>query len=184
MGYKPFKMRGSPMKRNFGIGESEAPDAPSPINKTMGETLSRALAAGMATLPGGHDAYQTKTEEYERDAQGNLVLNKDGKPILLSKPTEYKPFNAKDAISNISDKIKGFFNTDTENVTNGENENNNSSSNNNNKSNGSYENATKTEMYNLRKPFKDDGTWDPDNNAEHASIQNKINELHGSDKRY
>ncbi len=107
MGYKPFKMRGSPMKRNFGIGESEAPDTPSPNNKLLGEGLSRALAAGMATLPGGHDAYQTKTEEYERDKDGNLVLNKDGKPILVNKPTQYKPFDVKSTISNIKD----FFST-------------------------------------------------------------------------
>ena len=48
----------------------------------------------------------------------------------------------------------------------------------------SYEGATKNEMYDLRRPFKDDGTWDPNNNPEHAAIQNKINELHGSSKRY
>ena len=40
------------------------------------------------------------------------------------------------------------------------------------------------EMYDLRRPFKDDGSWDPVNNPEHAGIQNKINELHGADKRY
>tara|TARA_Y100001973_G_scaffold44567_1_gene66365 strand:+ start:1265 stop:1624 length:360 start_codon:yes stop_codon:yes gene_type:complete len=108
MGYKPFKMRGSPMKRNFGIGESEAPDTPSPNNKLLGEGLSRALAAGMATLPGGHDAYQTKTEEYERDADGNLILDDKGKPILTSKQREYKPFDIKSTISNIKD----FFSTE------------------------------------------------------------------------
>ena len=47
-----------------------------------------------------------------------------------------------------------------------------------------YSEATKNEMYDLRRPFKDDGSWDPDNNPEHADIQNKINELHGSDVRY
>jgi len=31
---KPFKMKGSPFQRNFGIGRTESPDAPSPINDT------------------------------------------------------------------------------------------------------------------------------------------------------
>ncbi len=48
----------------------------------------------------------------------------------------------------------------------------------------SYEGTTKNEMYDLRRPFKEDGTWDPDSKPEHAAIQNRINELHGSDKRY
>ena len=47
-----------------------------------------------------------------------------------------------------------------------------------------YSSATKNEMYDLRRPFKDDGSWDPDNNPEHAGIQNQINKLHGSSKTY
>ena len=47
-----------------------------------------------------------------------------------------------------------------------------------------YSEAYKNEMYDLRRPFKDDGSWDPKGNPEHADIQNKINELHGSDVRY
>ena len=47
-----------------------------------------------------------------------------------------------------------------------------------------YTDATKSEMYDLRRPFREDGTWDPDNNPEHAKIQNKINELHDAPKRY
>ena len=31
--YVPFKMKGNPMKRNFGIGETEAPDKTSPVSK-------------------------------------------------------------------------------------------------------------------------------------------------------
>jgi len=47
-----------------------------------------------------------------------------------------------------------------------------------------YSGSSKNEMYDLRRPFKDDGTWNPNNNPEHANIQNRINELHGVDKRY
>jgi hypothetical protein len=31
--YVPFKMKGNPMKRNFGIGETESPDKTSPVSK-------------------------------------------------------------------------------------------------------------------------------------------------------
>ena len=47
-----------------------------------------------------------------------------------------------------------------------------------------YSNATKNEMTDIRREFKDDGSWDPRNNPEHADIQNKINELYGSSTRY
>jgi len=47
-----------------------------------------------------------------------------------------------------------------------------------------YSEATKNEMTDIRREFKDDGSWDPRNNPEHADIQNKINELYGSSKRY
>ena len=69
MSYKPFKMKGSPMQRNFGIGESEAPDATSPNNfKIDSAKIQKALAAGMATLPGGFDAYgQSKEKEEEEE---------------------------------------------------------------------------------------------------------------------
>ena len=81
MAYKPFKMKGSPMKRNFGIGDSESPDAETPLNINLGTALSgmgakiasnvksaggwgqvglKALSAGMGTLKGGYDAYNPK----------------------------------------------------------------------------------------------------------------------------
>ena len=47
-----------------------------------------------------------------------------------------------------------------------------------------YSGASKNEMTNIRRKFKDDGSWDPNKNLEHARIQNKINELYGSSKRY
>ena len=47
-----------------------------------------------------------------------------------------------------------------------------------------YSEATKNEMTDIRREFKDDGSWDPRNNPEHADIQNKINELYGSSTRY
>jgi len=47
-----------------------------------------------------------------------------------------------------------------------------------------YSGASKNEMTNIRRQFKDDGSWDPKGNPEHAQIQNKINELYGSSTRY
>ena len=80
MGYKPFKMKGSPMQRNFGIGESEAPDATSPNNKIDSEKIRKALAAGMATLPGGFDAYgQSKEKEKEEEEEETFVPKKGEK---------------------------------------------------------------------------------------------------------
>ena len=48
-----------------------------------------------------------------------------------------------------------------------------------------YSGASKNEMTNMRREIKDSGEdFDPKNNPEHAEIQNKINELYGSSKRY
>tara|TARA_R100000995_G_C3448754_1_gene107013 strand:+ start:32 stop:649 length:618 start_codon:yes stop_codon:yes gene_type:complete len=42
----------------------------------------------------------------------------------------------------------------------------------------------KNEMTDLRSSIQDMGTWNPKTNPEHAKIQNKINELYGSNVRY
>jgi len=87
---KPYKMRGMPFKRNFGIGDSESPDSTSPASKidfakiAKNIDLKKALAAGMDTLPGGHNAYNSKSKEYERDADGKIIMGADGKPITKS----------------------------------------------------------------------------------------------------
>lgn len=65
---KPFKMKGNPFKRNFNIGETEAPDAETPLNSiNWGEVVGKSLAAGMSTLPGGFDAYNQKAGESDDD---------------------------------------------------------------------------------------------------------------------
>lgn len=79
MGYKPFKMKGSPMQRNFGIGEGEAPDATSPNNKIDSEKIRKALAAGMATLPGGFDAYGQSKEKEKEEEEETFVPKKSKK---------------------------------------------------------------------------------------------------------
>tara|TARA_R100001530_G_C4297975_1_gene149734 strand:- start:655 stop:1002 length:348 start_codon:yes stop_codon:yes gene_type:complete len=104
---KPFKMKGSPFQRNFGIGNSEAPDAPSPLNAGW---LGKALSAGMATLPGGYDANKQKEEagvEYERGEDGKLILDKDGKPI--QKELEESKTEEKSKGASIIEKIIGRF---------------------------------------------------------------------------
>ena len=84
MAYKPFKMKGSPMQRNFNIGKTEAPDDTSPYSAIdlstalsgigskigtnvkaaggWGNVAGKALSAGMGTLKGGYDAYNPKPE--------------------------------------------------------------------------------------------------------------------------
>jgi len=120
MSYKPFKMKGSPMKRNFGVGRTESPEAESPFNidlktgianatsklkdfwstnKTAwrdnvrklggategmtedqlkksgqlgwGKVAMKSLAAGMRTLKGGYDAFQTDKKD---DGDDNMTL--------------------------------------------------------------------------------------------------------------
>jgi hypothetical protein len=114
--YTPYKMKGSPMKRNFGIGRTESPEAETPLNLDLktgianattklknfwttnkeawrdnvrklggategmdadqlkkagqlgwGKVATKALAAGMRTLKGGYDAFQTKKGTDEDD---------------------------------------------------------------------------------------------------------------------
>ena len=48
-----------------------------------------------------------------------------------------------------------------------------------------YSGASKNDMTSKRREIKDSGEdFDPENNPEHAEIQNKINELYGSSTRY
>lgn len=130
MAYTPFKMRGSPFKRNFGVGDSEAPDKTSPLNDIPREEITyyhdhpeggeetpvkskfgEALSAGMATLPGGYDAHKQREEaklanvEYEKDEDGKLILGEDGKPIPIEDKTEEKTKGA----SIVENLVKGLF---------------------------------------------------------------------------
>ena len=109
----PYKMKGSPFQRNFGIGKTESPDAVSTSpGKNLLEGLKNidlkaALGAGMATLPGGFDA--TKKEGvtgYERDNEGQLKLDKDGNPIPIKETSQTKPYTA----GQLFGDIKGFLN--------------------------------------------------------------------------
>jgi len=48
-----------------------------------------------------------------------------------------------------------------------------------------YSGSSKNEMTDMRRDIKDSGEdFDPENNPEHAEIQNKINELYGDSKRH
>jgi len=95
--YKPFKMKGSPMKRNFGIGETENPDKNTPNlfldkigaalqNTNWGDVAKKSLAAGMRTLKGGYDAFQpttTKDEEEELSTEDLFDKFQDIDPTEL-----------------------------------------------------------------------------------------------------
>lgn len=122
---KPFKMKGSPMQRNFGIGKPESTESPSPYNKNSSPNkglqdidLKRALAAGMDTLPGGHNAYNsTKDTEYERDENGKLIMV-DGKPI--PKPSdndEHKVYSIKNLFDDVTNVVSKKNKENTEENT-------------------------------------------------------------------
>ena len=106
---KPFKMKGSPFQRNFGIGRAESPDAITPAKGLM-EGLGKidlkgAAQAALSQLPGGKIASSEETTGYEKDKEGNLKLDKDGNPIPIKTETksESKPYTIKDMFSNVKD---------------------------------------------------------------------------------
>jgi len=100
--YTPFEMRGEPFKRNFGIGETEALDTEGPLNFNLGNALanvgskinmnvqaaggwgkvaSKALSAGLRTLPGGYDATQSTNKKDDDEELSTDDLLKDFKDI-------------------------------------------------------------------------------------------------------
>lgn len=84
MNYKPYKMKGSPFQRNFGIGDNESPDKESPLNNKIdwGGMAKASLAAGLSTLPGGFDPAKTK-DEAETEDEGTKAV--DAIKLLLKK---------------------------------------------------------------------------------------------------
>ena len=90
MSYKPFKMKGRPFKRNFGIGETESPDTNTPNlfldkigaalqNTNWGDVAKKSLAAGMRTLKGGYEAFQpTTTKDKEEELSTDDLFDKFG----------------------------------------------------------------------------------------------------------
>tara|TARA_R110002096_G_scaffold410888_1_gene610753 strand:- start:702 stop:1100 length:399 start_codon:yes stop_codon:yes gene_type:complete len=110
----PFKMKGSPFQRNFNIGKTEAPNTESPYNKNSTPTkgladidLGRALGAGMATLPGGHDAYNPSgKKEYERDENGKLIKDADGN-YIEKEQEENTAYTPKDLFGSIKNFLGG-----------------------------------------------------------------------------
>ena len=64
--------------------------------------LGRASGAGMATLPGGHDAYNPGgKKEYERDENGKLIRDADGNPIEKEQE-EKKSYTSEDLFGDIT----------------------------------------------------------------------------------
>ena len=109
MSGKPFKMKGSPFQRNFGIGRTESPDATTPAKGLM-EGLGKidlkgAAQAALSQLPGGKIASSEETTGYEKDGKGNLKLDDKGNPIPIKTETksESKPYTIKDMFSNVKD---------------------------------------------------------------------------------
>ena len=124
---KPFKMKGSPFQRNFGIGRTEAPDTESPYNKNatpakglmegLGKIdLKGAAQAALSQLPGGKIASSEETIGYEKNEDGSLKLDKDGNPIPIKteSASESKPYTVSDLITSVKSK---FGNIDEDNET-------------------------------------------------------------------
>ena len=109
---KPFKMKGSPFQRNFGIGRTESPDAITPAKGLMeglgNLDLRGAAQVALSQLPGGEIEGSEETTGYERKKDGSLKLDKDGNPIPIKteSKSENKPYTVKDMLSQLSGKKK------------------------------------------------------------------------------
>ncbi len=105
-------MKGSPFKRNFGIGESESPDSTTPANFLGGKVMGKMFSAAMSQLPGGFDYHAEKEKEekggteFERDGSGNLILDENNKPIPVPDPADEETEGGKI----IKGLLKGLFN--------------------------------------------------------------------------
>ena len=109
MSGKPFKMKGSPFQRNFGIGRTESPDAITPAKGLMeglgNLDLRGAAQAALSQLPGGKIASSEETTGYEKNEDGSLKVDKDGNPIPIKteSKSESKSYTIKDMFTNVKD---------------------------------------------------------------------------------
>jgi hypothetical protein len=183
-----FKMKGSPMKRNFGIGaDSPMKETTMPVRTGAVIDPTRAYDYKSAKIPSFRDmisleqqqAYAKKVDERRADKKLDRQMRKDLKEESTSENTSKKrdkkysttqeqqrktlesqrKMEEEGPKVNLSEHIVNQPLTLPETKT-------------------SYEDATKNEMTDIRREFKDDGSWDPKNNPEHTKIQNKINELY------
>lgn len=81
MTYKPFKMRSSPMKRNFGIGEKEEASPTKGIGNILGASIQAGLDAGAGTSYGKDKEAKAAAEkarlQKEKDKDTQLQRQKD-----------------------------------------------------------------------------------------------------------
>jgi hypothetical protein len=113
MEYKPFKMKGSPMKRNFGIGDSESPDKTSPNKikikgKGLGSILGESLQAGIDA--GAGTSYQ-KDKEAKEEKEKAKEERKAEKELEHKRAIEKILTMGKDKL-NKKEKLEGDLNGD------------------------------------------------------------------------
>ena len=104
---KPFKMKGQPFKRNFGIGEKESPiknwlaNVGSNISANVakaggwGQVAAKSLAAGMRTLPGGYDAFQP-TKDKQKELSTTQMLENFKKELDMDNLSEEEKYMLKE----------------------------------------------------------------------------------------
>ena len=109
--YKPFKMKGNPFKRNFGIGETEAPDAVTPakgiLEGLQNIDLRGAAQAALSQLPGGAIQGGEETTGYQRNKDGSLKLDDSGNPIPIKEDSKTKKYTPKDLLGDVRSFLKG-----------------------------------------------------------------------------
>ena len=79
MGKGPFKLKGSPMQRNFGIGEKESPLKLEPLTTALiGAGVSALIGGGVSVGIASSKAKQEKRKKKEEKAQLALKEAEEG----------------------------------------------------------------------------------------------------------
>ena len=111
MAYKPFKMKGSPFQRNFGVGRTESPDAVTPakgIMEGLGNLdLRGAAQAALSQLPGGAIQGGEESTGYKKNEDGSLKLDANGNPIPIKGSSKTKKYTPKDLLGDVRSFLKG-----------------------------------------------------------------------------
>lgn len=111
MTYKPYKMKGSPMKRNFGIGETEAPDKASPAKlPILGKILKGAGGAVQAGLDAGAGTSHGKDKEAKAKAEADKLQKEKDKDAAMNRQKELMDYKSK--LGKDKNTVEGDLNGD------------------------------------------------------------------------
>ena len=106
MDYKPFKMRSSPMKRNFGVGEKEEVSP----GKNLGKILSGLGDSVQAGLDAGAGTSHGVDKEAKAKAEADRLQKDKDKDKAMERQKEL--FSHQSKVKKDSKKVEGDLNGD------------------------------------------------------------------------